>query len=90
MTSKPNRGQPTAAALAARIRVVPMRRNFQCAGRVVYVILAALRTEDRTPTFDVVWQPDAPARLSGKDMADFDNGKRRAVAEILKQLEGTR
>jgi len=81
---------PTSAKLAARIRNVKLRHNFTVGDRVVYVILAALRTEEREPIFDVIWQPDQPARLSHEDIAEFDRGKRQAVAEILRQLEGNK
>ena len=80
----------TSAKLAARIRLVEMRRNFECAGRVVFVILSALRSADGQPIWNVVWQPDQPTRLSLQDIADFDKGKRWAVAEILRELERRR
>lgn len=64
-----------------------LRRSFECAGRTVYVMLSALRTDTGEPQFEINWQPSRPERLSSEDMALFDRRRAQAVAELLGELE---
>lgn len=71
---------------AGRLKNLPMCRTFPCAGRTVRIALSALRTMTREPTFEVIWIPSRPERLTPQDILTFDRARLQCMAELRDEL----
>lgn len=67
-----------------------LHRSFQCAGRVCWISLSALRADDGSPRFDVRWMPGPPPRMLPADIEQYEAGRRLAEHAIRTHLETLR